>query len=382
MLTEAKARQARPRDKRYTIAAGDGLYLEVRPNGNKSWLLRTTRGGKRSWQSVGKYPLLDIRMAREAALRIQRGEAGLGPSAKKTKTFRAVAEEFSPRLEDTITSDTTLKACYSVLANHIYPIIGDKDIASLTPKSVYACIERLLMQGKLAAAERCMQMCSRVFRYGMYKEYCITDPTIALKGAIPSGTVKHHACLTAPDDIGQLMRTIYKHDTFLPRMALLMSAYSMCRPSEVRCAEWSEFDISKGIWIIPAAKMKKRRDHMVPITRQIRWALEELRPLATGRVLFPNQRDINKPMSAGIQSFALKAMGYETEEMVPHGFRSMASTILNEHGYNRDWIEMQLAHAPRDTIRAVYNRAQYWDERVEMLQWYNDFLDELRDRGA
>lgn len=381
MLTDAKVRNIKPQAKRFKIADGNGLYLDVRPNGNKSWVMRTEREGKRTWIGIGGYPLFSLDDARARVLEIKRGEAGLAPEYKKMITFRAVAEEYVPKLEATA-SQHTVSNVYGRLERHVYPLIGDRDISSLTTKDMYAVIERMEKLGIHPTAAKTLQTCSAIFRHAILKEYCEHDPCYALRGMVKRRPTEHRASLSDADDIGLLMRRIQAYDRPIPRLAMMFSAYTFCRPGEITRAEWSEIDIDDKIWMIPAAKMKMKRDHMVPLTRQMIGVLNEMRPISGHRkyIFSCIIGDNDRPMAHNTVSVAIRSLGYAPNEMTAHGFRGMASTVLNENGFNRDWIEMQLAHAPRDQVRSAYNRAQYWDGRCEMVQWYNDFLDELRDK--
>lgn len=385
MLTDAKIRGLKPRETRYKVADRDGLYLEVRPNGNKSWLLRVSgKDGKRSWLGVGKYPLYGLADARAKALEMARGEAGLAPVAVKVTTFKSCAEEFCPKMEQSGTSQQTVNAFYRLLELHVYPVIGDKDISTLASKDIYDIVDRLERMGNVITATKIIQHCSRIFRFGILKEYCQSDPCYALRGAVKKPPVQHYSTLTEPSEIRELMDKISKMDDARHRTLLQFSAYTFCRPSEIRCATWDEIDVGKGVWVIPAERMKANREHMVPITRQLAEVLNELRFISGGsRWLFPSNYvpENNKPTSSTTASNALRSIGY-TGRMTPHGFRGMASTTLNENGFNYDWIEVQLAHVPSNKVRGAYNRAQYWDGRVDMCQWYADYLDGMVEGRA
>lgn len=380
-LTDAKVRNAKPRAERYKIADSNGLYLDVRPNGNKSWLMRVVIDGKRTWRGIGRYPIFSLDDARAYVIDFKRGAIGLADKTSHSATFRAVAEEVCAKAEGTM-AQKSVKDMYSRLEMHVYPFIGARLISTITTKDIYAIVERLEAMGSAPTANRVLQLCSRIFRHAILKEHCANDPCYALRGTIKQNPAEHRAALTDRDEIGQLMRDIASFDSLIPRLLTMMTAYSLCRPNEVRLAEWIEFDMEKKLWLIPSSKMKMRRDHMVPLTHQMLDILYQLRGI-TGhrRYVFASfasngaDRALNKNTALSV----LRRLGYAPEEMTAHGFRGMASTILNEQGYDRDWIEMQLAHTPRDHVRSAYNRAQYWDSRCEMLQWYDDHLDGLRD---
>lgn len=279
----------------------------------------------------------------------------------------------------------TSEALKRRLELHVFPLIGDMKVTEIKTKDISQIIERLDDRKTHEVASRVLQICSRVFRYGILKEYCETDPTSAIQNEVGRSVAvskpKHFAAVVEPDKVGLLMRHIEGYPFPTIRLAMKLSALTFCRPGEIRYAEWDEFDLKKKVWVIPAERMKMRREHMVPLSRQAVDIVKELRETALStRFLFANARapKSDRPMSDADITVALKAMGYK-DTMTAHGFRSMASTLLNENGVNRDWIEMQLAHVPKNKIRGAYNRAQYWDDRVVMVQWYADLLDSLRD---
>lgn len=382
-LTEAKVRAAKPRETRYKIADGGGLYLEVRPNGTKSWLARIEKNGKRTWKTIGNVPIYTLDDARARMIEIRRGEVGLAPEKKPRITFRTVAAECCAKIEQGLSSLYSINNMYRKLEMHVYPLIGDKDISEITTKDMYAIAERMEALGIFPTAQKTMSLCSRIFRHGILKEYCTNDPTYALKGQLQRGVTQHRSALTDISDIGKLMRAMWSFDRPIMKQAMLLSAYTFCRPGEIRCARWDEFNIEREMWIIPAEKMKMKRDHVVPLTKQMISILDEMRVISGhSEWVFPSLINEAEPISKHTIVRGLRMMGYDHTEMTAHGFRGMASTILNEHGFNRDWIEMQLAHVSENQVRGAYNRAQYWEGRVEMIRWYNDYLDELRDKGV
>lgn len=224
-----------------------------------------------------------------------------------------------------------------------------------------------------------MQQCGQVFRYAIATGRAERDPSLDLKGALPPVRTKHHASLTEPKQIGELLRAINGYSGyFITACALRFAPLVFVRPKELRSAEWSEFDLDNAEWRIPAHKMKMRVLHIVPLSKQAIAILNELKPLTgSGQYLFPSNRTKTRPMSDNTINGALRRLGYTKEEMTGHGFRSMASTILNEQGWNRDAIERQLAHSERDGVRAAYNYAEYLPERKKMMQSWADYLDGL-----
>ncbi len=388
MLTDTKVKKSAPADTRYRLADTGGLYLEVLPSGKKSWLFRINENGKRTWQKVGEYPLFSLKAARDRCEEIRRVSAGLIEPEKPTPdimTFEQAALEYLPSYEQKITNQKEKHNTRRRLELHVFPFIGHMGINKISSRDMMVVAERLQKRNTLETAKKTIQICGRVFRFGIIKQYCDTDPCYPLRGAILSPKQKHFPAITDPEEVTTLLRAIDAYPKYPVRTAMQFSALTFCRPGEIRRAEWSEIDWKRLIWVIPEWKMKARREHVVPLARQTLALLEELKEVTgRGQYLFPSNRAPkgDRPMSDGTVLVALRWMGYTNDQMCAHGFRTMASTLLNEHEWNYDWIEMQLAHAPKDTIRGTYNRAKYWDGRVEMMQWYADYLDRLRDGTA
>ena len=221
-----------------------------------------------------------------------------------------------------------------------------------------------------------------MFRYGVATGRCLRDPTTDLRGALPPTQSTHFATITDPKEVGSLLRAI---DGFqgsaITCLALKLAPLVFVRPGELRHAEWIEVNLDRAEWRIPAAKMKMKRDHIVPLSSQAQEVLEEIHPLSgQGRYVFPSVLANGRPMSENTVNSALRRLGYTKEEMTGHGFRSMASTLLNENGWNRDAIERQLAHVEGNSVRAAYNYAEHLEERRRMMQWWADYLDTLKSR--
>lgn len=255
------------------------------------------------------------------------------------------------------------------------------DIRSITPQDILHCLRRIEARGSYEVASRVLGICSMIFRYGVAIAVCESDPCRDLRGALVPRKKGQLAALTTPEEAGRLMRNIRNYNASQTvRYAMLLSAYTFCRPGEIRQAEWKEIDLNKELLVIPAEKMKARREHIVPLSRQAIEVLEAMRGISDERSLyvFHTPRTYKKPLSDGGVLSALKRMGYQQGEMTAHGFRTMASTLLNENNIARfDVIEAQLAHAGFDKIRSVYNRAEYMDERRKLMQDWADYLDAL-----
>ena len=241
-------------------------------------------------------------------------------------------------------------------------------------------LRRVEREGKLETAHRLKQRCGQVFGYAVQSGRAEQNPAAGLRGVLSTARVRNHAAITEPLKVGALLRAIETYDgSFVTKCALRLTPYLFVRPGELRFAEWSEIDIEASQWSIPAEKMKMDAPHLVPLAKQAVAILRELRPLTeSGRYVFPGLHNRQRPMSENTVNLALKRLGYTGDEMVAHGFRSMASTLLNELGWAPDVIERQLAHAERNEVRRAYNRAKYLPERRDMMQAWADYLDALR----
>jgi integrase len=391
MLSDTAIRAVRAREKPYKIADGGGLYLLVTPADGRLWRLKFRIDGREKVLALGKYPDVPLKLARERRDAARRDLAnGIDPSAKRraektaaSETFEAVGREyiskFLPRWKPGH-ADKLLRR----LEMYIFPWIGSKPIAEIKAPDVLPCLRRIEALHHLETTKRTRQVCSRVFLYGVATGRCEGDPTIALKGAIPPAAEKHHASFTDPAKVGELLRSIDLYDgTFVVRYALKLAPLVFVRPGELRSAEWKEIDFEVAEWRIPAARMKMNVQHIVPLSNQAIALLKELKAVSgSGRFVFPGARSVTRPLSDNALTTALRAMGYERGTVTVHGFRSTASTLLNEKGWNRDAIERQLAHGERDAVRAAYNYADYLPERKKMMQAWSDYLDKLRSAVA
>jgi integrase len=250
----------------------------------------------------------------------------------------------------------------------------------ITPYVLLTTLRRIESRGALETAHRALQNCSQVFRYAVATGRAERDPSGDLRGALPPAKGRHHASITDPIAIGELMRLLEGYQgSFVTKCALQLAPLLFVRPGELRRAEWSEINLEKAEWRIPGEKMKMGAVHIVPLSVQAVQILRELKALTGDRkYVFPGVRTPTRPMSENTVNAALRRLGYAKEELTGHGFRSMASTLLNEHGWNRDAIERQLAHAERDSVRAAYNYAEHLVERRKMMQEWADYLDSLK----
>lgn len=386
-LSEIVIRRAKPTDKTQRLFDGGGLYLEITPAGGKLWRQKYRFGGKEKRLAHGTYPavsLADARERREAARKLL--AKGVDPGAHR-KAERAAGEERAGNSFEVIAREWLAKRdwvpSYLVkvtawLENDVFPWIGNRPIAELTAPEFLKVARRIEARGAIESAHRVLQNCSQVMRYAIATGRADRNPVADLKGALAPSPEKHYAAITDVDDIGALLRAIdtYKggHAT---RCALQLAPLVFVRPGELRHAEWSEIDLKKAEWNIPAHKMKMRQPHLVPLSKQAVTILEELQPL-TGhfQYVFPGGRSPKRPMSDNGLTAALRRMGYERGTMTVHGFRAMARTVLDEVLHHRpDYIEHQLAHAVRDPNGRAYNRTSHLPERRKMMQAWADYLD-------
>lgn len=392
-LTDVKIRALKPKDKPYKVADEKGLFLLVKPNGGKYWRLKYRFNNKEKKLSFGVYPdisLADARVKCDEARRLVANESDPGifkqmtKDAKKTaiqNSFERVAREWLATHLHKWKSNYGAKVL-RILEIHIFPWIGHKPITEITSPDLLTVLRRIEEKGRYETAHRAKQNCSLIFLYAIATGVATYDPAHNLRHALKPVVVRHHPSPKDPKEISVLMRSIKTYNGHIPvRYALLLSAYLFGRPGEIRHAEWSEFDLDNlQEWRIPAEKMKMGVMHLVPLATQAIHIIRELHPYTNySKYLFPSVVSASEPMSDNTINMALHRMGYGRDQMTAHGFRSMASTLLNEQGWNRDAIERQLAHSERNSVRAAYNYAEYLPERRKMMQHWADYLDSLAE---
>ncbi|MBQ6983073.1 MAG: tyrosine-type recombinase/integrase [Synergistaceae bacterium] len=380
MLTELQVKATKPKEKSYMVRDDKGLYLRVDPTGRKYWILRYWENSKEHKLSLGPYPDLSLKDARIKRDEIQTARAkGQSPSQKSIQqNFTQVTREWLKiRMADK--DDYYLRTIHFRLNKYILPAIGAMPLKEITSANILRICRQIEDAGHDETAKRVKTIIGQVFRFAIAAGYTDSDPTSALLGALKPKINRHFATLTNPADIAILIRSMKAYPYTVMRCALLFSVYTAARPGEIRSAEWSE--IHNDTWDIPAEKMKMKRRHIVPLSTQARSLLDELRPLTgSGKWLFPSPRNDGRCMSENGVRSALRAMGFTKEQITPHGFRAMFSTIANEHGINRDVIERQLAHVEGNSVRGAYNHAEYLPERVKLMQWWSDYLDSLAEK--
>ena len=397
-LTDVAIKNAKSHEKPYKMGDAGGLFLLVQPSGGKLWRLKYRVDGREKKLAIGPYPEISLAEARR-----RRDDArtlivtGKDPSREKQRdkvrsraqaesTFAAITKEYcAKRKRD---GDKAWAAATATRSEYLLSLldssIGRVAIAEIKPEDVLAAVRKIEDKGRRESARRTLQLASAVFRYAVATGRLASDPTRDLRGALTAPTVKHYAAITDPNRVGEMLRAIDGYVGLgLTKLALQLAPHVFVRPSELRSAAWGEIDLDGALWTIPAAKMKMRKVHHVPLSRQAVAVLRDVKAV-TGPAgfVFPGMRSRARPMSENTLNAALRRLGYTSEEMTSHGFRALASTLLNESGrWHPDAIERALAHSDKDKVRAAYHRGQHWKERVEMAQWWSDYLDQLR-KGA
>lgn len=391
-LTEAAAKNAKPHasGKLKMYSDGGGLSLRVSTT-SKLWRYNFRFDGKQKTLSLGQYPEISLKQAREAHTRARELLAqGIDPAANKQElkekqqakhqnSFEIVASEWFGKFSQHWTDSHKAKI-WRIMERDLFQIVGDMPINEIEPPDILKACNIVVERGSHYSAHKVKQIAGQVFRFAIASGLCTRDAAADLRGALPPVKEKHYPTITKPSEVGELLRSLegYQGD-YTAKQALNILPYLMCRPGELRHMEWQELDFNLSVWIIPAEKMKSRREHKVPLSKQAIAILERVKEHTSGaKYVFHGLRSRDRPLSENTLNAALRRLGYSKEQMVSHGFRGMASSLLNEQGFNPDAIEAQLAHQQGDKVRAAYNRAQYWNERVVMVQHYGDYLDALR----
>lgn len=396
MLTDVKVRMAKPDQKQVKLFDGNGLFILITPSGGKCWRLKYRFAGKEKLLALGTYPEVSLSEAREkrAAARKQLS-AGIDPGAVRKaqkmtgrngegNDFELVAREWHSKQSSVWVPSYTDKMIRS-LERHIFPWLGSRPINEIKAPELLITLRRIESRGRLDTAHRMRFICGQVFRYAIATGRAEHDHAADLRGALSPVKEKHHAAMTSPLKVGELLRAIDGYEGhFVVQCALRLAPLVFVRPGELRQAEWVEIDLDEAVWNIPAHKMKMKEPHLVPLSSQAAEILWDLQPLTgAGRYVFPSARSFGRPMSNNAILAALRRMGFSKDEMSGHGFRAMARTILDEVLQVRpDFIEHQLAHAVRDPNGRAYNRTAHLMERRRMMQTWADYLDGLKAGAA
>jgi integrase len=395
VLTDTAIRNAKPADKPYKVTDSQGLYLLVNPRGSKLWRIKYRIDGVERKLSLGAYPeitLAEARAARDAARRqlahaidpnVAKRQARIEASIRASNSFASVAEELiEKKAREGLAEPTLEKMRWFVKL--MGADFGKRAVTDITPQELLHELQKHERRGRLETANLLRAFASRVFRFAVATARAERDPAQLLIGALTTPRVKHFAAIIDPNEFGALLRAIedYQGDPAV-MYALKLTPHVFQRPGELRQMEWAEVNFDKAVWTIPVTKMKMRQPHSVPLSRQALAILQAMRSLSgSGRYVFPSIRTRARPISENTINAALRRMGYSKEQMTAHGFRTSASSLLNESGkWNPDAIERALAHMVAGSVRRIYNQSAYWAERVEMAQWWSDYMDELRKGG-
>jgi len=392
-LTNVGITQAKPKDKSYKLSDSGGLQLHVNPNGSKLWRLAYRYNKKQKLLALGRWPEVSLKAAREKRDEAKRQLAeGIDPSrvrrlekerAISQTSFETIARDFIARQKGTRWKKDYADDRLRRLELDVFPYIGDRPIDKIEPPDLLACLRRVESRGAHEMAGKLRRLTGQIFRYGVACGFCSRDPAADLRDALTPNKEQHLAAVK-PEELPDLMHQIDGlKGTPVTRLALFCLALTFVRTSEMIGATWDEFDFDNALWTIPAKRMKVEDgpDHTVPLARQTLEVLDDLRDLnGHSKFVFARRRDPKKPISNNTCLYALYRLGYKGR-MTGHGFRSVASTAMNESGlWTPDAIERQLAHYERNKVRGAYNRAQYLDERRQMMQWWADELDACRQR--
>ena len=399
---DAVYRAAKSKEKDYTINDGDGLVLLVKSTGIKSWRFIYRFVGKQNRLSFGAYPNTTLEAARRKAEKAREQIASdIDPSEAKKQikqlansktedvqrkadglpiinSFADIAWQWLGSMEH-LTNPTTQLKKTSRLERLAFPTLGDIAINTIKSSDILTTLKPLIDKKQLSTAHRLHGEISAIFAYGIVHNFTDYDPAQPVARQIPAQKIKHRAAIIDPNQVGQLLRDIYNYQgTFVVKLAFRFSPLVFQRPGEIRQLLWDDIDLEAREWRPYISKTDFH--HIVPLSTQALAILEEIRPFTgSGQYVFPSSRGDGRPMSDNTIRSALQTLGYGSDVMTAHGFRTTASTLLNEQGWSPDAIERQLAHAPRDSVRAAYNRAQYLDERRRMMQSWSDYLDTLKN---
>ncbi|EAA1047210.1 tyrosine-type recombinase/integrase [Escherichia coli] len=387
-LNDMQIRRAKPEAKAYTLGDGQGLPLLVEPNGSKSWRFRYRYAGKPKMISLGVYPtitLAEARARRDEARKIVaegknpsevRKEQKLALRIQSENAFEKIAREWH-QMKSAKWSAGYASDIIEAFQNDIFPYVGTRPVGEIKPLELLNVLRKIEKRGALEKMRKVRQRCSEVFRYAIATGRAEFNPAADLSSALEVHKSNHFPFLKS-DEIPDFLRALDSYaGSRLVQIATKLLMVTGVRTIELRAALWQEFDLDNAIWEIPAERMKMRRPHLVPLSTQVLGFLNELKSMTGNyRYVFPGRNDPNKPMSEASVNQLIKRIGY-AGKLTGHGFRHTLSTILHENGFNTAWIEMQLAHVDKNTIRGVYNHAQYIEDRKKMMQWYSDFIINL-----
>ncbi len=391
-LTDSQAKALKPRDCQYKKGDGKGLYLLVKPSGSKLWQHKLRFAGKEKTMSYGSYPevgVAEARRKRDDSRRLLRD--GIDPALEHRKakaaakfgvenSFERVATEYiEKRIKEGIAKATEKKLWWFL--SLLEADVGRLPIDNVSPQLLLIALKKLEAKGHHETAKKTLSFASRVFKYAVATTRAESDPALLLRDALTSPKVRHYPAITDAAKFAGLLRAIDSYSGYPSTcIALKLAPHVFLRPGELRKAVWSEIDLEGGSWTVPAERMKARKAHSFSLSKQVKELLLEARTHESRKsYVFPAYHNNTIPLSENALTQALRRLGYDSETMTAHGFRASASSLLNESGkWNPDAIERALAHGDSSAVRGAYHRAEYWDERVEMLQWWSDYLDMLK----
>lgn len=396
-LTNTQCQNAKPKEKPYKLADGGGMYLEITPNGSKYWRLKYRWLGKEKRLALGVYPLVslaDAREKREEARKllvkdidpsVAKKQAKLQAVIEASNTFQATALEWLD-IQKARWSKGYANKVMRRLEMHVFPHIGTRPISQITPPQLLECLRKIEKAGALDMAGRAREVCGQVFRYGIQTGKCERDPTADLRGALKAGKTEHFRTIEAKE-LPDFLKALDRNEARIferTRRAVKLSLLTFCRPGEIRQARWPDIDFEEALWTIPGDKMKSRRDHIVPLSKQALAVLKEQKE-ETGHIstdyVFPSQIRPKQSMSDGTVNRAIERLGYG-ETMVAHGVRALARTTIREKlGYDSEIIERQLAHKASGPLGEAYDRTQFLDKRRKMMQEWANFIDAAAREG-
>jgi len=390
-LTNTEVKQAKPREKVYKLSDGKGLQLRVKPNGNKSWLLDYVKPhtAKRSSIGFGGYPevsLADARKLRDSAR--QALAKGIDPKEHKDEIKRVQKEKHANtffhvatnwfEIKKTEIKPDTAKDLWRSLEIHLFPALSKYPISKITAPIVIDELKPIAAKGTLETVKRLSQRLNEIMTYAVNTGLIHANPLTGIRSAFKKPSKKNMPTLT-PDELPEFLKTLsYASIKLVTRCLIEWQLHTMVRPSEAAGAKWSEIDLENKLWIIPAERMKKAREHIVPLTEQSLEILQRLQPISGHReYVFPADRDPKRHANESTANAAIKRMGYHNK-LVAHGMRALASTTLNEQGFDGDVIEAALAHVDKNEVRRAYNRAEYLERRQKLMYWWSEHIEEAQ----
>ncbi len=387
MLTDTKVKALKPKDKPYKVSDARGLYIHIQANGSKYWRLKYRFAGKEKLLSIGTYPDVSLADAREEMLAAKRQlRKNLDPSIEKKKlnvnlenTFEGIAREWHSK-QVNLWSEKHAKQVLKSLQDDIFPYLGSRPISEITSPDLLAVLRRIENRGALDILGRVRQRCDAVFKYAIATGNATYNPAADLVHALKSPKKRNYNSLKK-EELPELLDALEKYPGDpITKLGLKLLLLTFVRTGELIGARWEEINWDEHMWTIPAERMKKKREHLVPLSIQTNSVLEELKPFtARYEHILASPRKSWQPISNNTLLYGLYRMGFHSR-MTGHGFRTTASTTLNEVGFNPDAIERQLAHVPGNKVRGVYNKAEYLPERIKMMQAWADLLEDMSNK--